>query len=231
MKAHDYQPAHAGNCACGKSWYHEEHFGGSRKAAADAYRADLDAEQKVPDLARELALGTRVALRGTHPKFPGAKGIVTYVEVTVLTDRISHDRTSQGFATIQIDGMTLPQNIPLRYLTIEPLVVPVFDSVEEAEAWLEAHNPVPQPVVPHFATQQEADEWLAQRAPLRPCKECGDPADHDGKPCSSVPRGLLIQDSFSWTSRISWTTGGNSNSGVYLRPGDTVTFNYKMTLE
>lgn len=188
MKPHGYQPTHAGQCVCGKSWYHEEHFGGDRKAAADAYLADQTAEQNVAKLVSEMTLGTRVGIRGTHPTFPGAKGIVTYMEVNANTS----PHSNFGFATIQIDGLPLPQNIPFRYLTIEPLVVPVFDSVEEAEEWLEAHNPIPQPVVPRFATQQEADEWLAQRAgnaPHGPCKECGDPDDHDGKPCSSVPKG------------------------------------------
>lgn len=244
MKPHDYVPAHAGQCACGKSWYHEEHFGGDRKAAADAYHEDRAAAEKVDELYIQMSLGTRVRVRGTHPQFPGRRGIVTHLE--------------PGTAVVQVDGRPLPIGIPLYYLDIESLVVPTFTSQEEADRWLEEHNPVPEPA-PRFRSREEADTFLNRALEDRcgscrhrrndhwqnahacqscdsdfgprctgfvewdgSCKECGDPDDHNGRACSSVPKGYNPKFDFSVIRR-------NSNLGVALRPGDTFTFTTRTT--
>ncbi len=169
MKPHEFESPAGDTChACGKSLYHEEHFGGSRAAAAEAYHSDKKrlTEGLVAATAENLTLASRVRITDSHPVHSGRKGIVTYVEL----------ETGGGFATVQLDHapdrpVTLPMNFPMRYLEIVPLVVPSFSSQQEAEEWLERNNPVIQaePVVPRFQSVEEADRWAEEQR----CKDRG----------------------------------------------------------
>lgn len=259
MSPHAFEPAHAGNCTCGKSLYHEEHFGGSRAAAAEAYQTDRSAEDQVPELLKVLTLGTRVRIRGTNPQYALRAGIVTYIE---------GGGPRSGFATIQIDDHPLPVNIPFRYLSIEPLVVPQFSSVEEAECWLEERNPIPRPKVPRFASKEEADDFLNRMQWARcarckhkrhdhwqnskvcqectragfectafvewdgSCQLCGDPTDHSGRACSLMPKGLKNLGDGRWQAERAMTYHAmGSHLPVTLAPGDVLTIKTIMTFE
>lgn len=168
MKAHPFQPATgAALCVCGKNWWNEEHFGDDRLAAKDAY---VEWQRELVELAREVTLGTRVRVRWHVPqaRLANLTGFVTYVERHSGMDGRPN---GNGFCTVQFDPTEadeapLPTNVNFAYLARIPLEVPTFASQEEADAWLEAHNPVPEPPrggIPRFQCQEEADRWLANQ--------------------------------------------------------------------
>jgi len=154
MNPHDFQESHGGNCLCGKSLYHEEHFGGDRIKTADAFHADKSRSLHLDVIRSAVQVRMRVVISDPHPTLAGRTGKVSYVE--------------NGFCTVDLEEMdgspyNLPVNVPWRYIEAVPLVVPTFRTQEEADAWLEEHNPIPEPQ-PRFTSVEEAEYWLDQQA-------------------------------------------------------------------
>lgn len=156
MKNHIYVAATGGPCQeCGKQLHHEEHFGGSREQATRAYREDSAATKNIDTTMRETTVATSVRIRRSHPRYPDRKGIVTHVDETLCQVQLA-PVLDQDID----DAPVLPMSFPWCYIEILPLIVPAFSSAEQADEWLERHNPVSKSVVPHFVTVEEADAWV-----------------------------------------------------------------------
>lgn len=162
MNPHEYNPF-GGSCRnCGKNLYHEEHFGGDRKAAAAAYHAAKAEQGRVGMFRNGLQTGVRIVARDDHPRddIAGRNGVVVAVEKATETAMVRFDPDKQG--------NVLEVGVPIRYLLEGKLPrPPQFASVEEAEEWMKEHAPEMGVVLPNlppqFSSTQEADDWLRQQ--------------------------------------------------------------------
>lgn len=168
MNNHDYDSGiegqYGGPCRrCGKSWWHEEHFDGDRKAAGDAYLVQKREQGRVGMFRKGLATGVRVVARDDHPRddIAGRSGVVLSVETATDTATVRFDPDG--------DGNMPAVALPTRYLQPGTLPTPPkFSSVEEAEEWMAEHAPemaIKYPKLPpQFSSTEEADEWLRRQA-------------------------------------------------------------------
>lgn len=143
---------------------------------------DSNAVHQVPSAAKSkpdiagAPVGARVMVSPLPTAVPSAATRVPMIGTVVDVHR-AFDGQVAGY-DVRLDAEP-SQVFTVRADDITPAVkVPKFASVEEADAWLEQHDPGRPTQLPAWAV-----------TPPGYCKECGDPDDHHGEPHSHAVRG------------------------------------------
>ena len=149
QNGHTYYSMHGdGVCNCGRSLFNGAHFP-SIDAATAAYRATMRVQRSA------IEVGTHVIINNSHPNPDrvGLTGVVTYVGRDVV--EVEHPSKAG-----MVHGYLLHQ-LTVSEVALEP--VPQFATVEEADAWLEERNPIPDPAIPCFTSVMQAEEWIEEQ--------------------------------------------------------------------
>ena len=149
-----------GICNCGMAFYSSAHFS-TVDAASAAYRAESVARtharnsRNLASLRDYISVGTWVVVNDQHPNpdRAGLTGIVTHVGRDVV--EVEHPAKAG-----MVHGYLLHQ-LTVSEVALES--VPQFATLEEADAWLEERNPIPDSAIPHFTSVMQAEEWIEEQ--------------------------------------------------------------------